>query len=208
MSANTSANLTRPCLLLMKGFPATGKSQLAHALSRRLHWPLVDKDDIKDVILPLPDSNALSYAIMWNVTGRQLQLGVSVIVDSPLTYPDQFETAAALADRCSAALLVVETQLPEAIWKQRLEDRDPSLSQHKIAGWKAMQQMLASYNGCWRYPIPNNLYLLVDTTEPVQVLVDQVISRLSAAIADVVHLEQKHREWQGPRRHSDSTIDA
>ena len=44
-------------LVLMKGFPATGKSELAYALARRLRWPLVDKDDIKDVILSCPDSN-------------------------------------------------------------------------------------------------------------------------------------------------------
>lgn len=177
----------RPCLLLMKGFPATGKSQLAHALAQRLHWPLVDKDDIKDVILPFPDSNALSYAIMWNVAGRQLQLGLSVIVDSPLTYPDQFGAASAMADRYGAAVLVVETQLPESVWKQRLADRDPSLSQHKIAGWEAMRQMLASYEGCWRYPIPDGMHFPADTTQPVQVLVDQVVAHPSVGVSPPHH---------------------
>lgn len=174
---------TQPCLLLMKGFPATGKSELAHALARRLHWPLVDKDDIKDVILPFPESNTLSYAIMWNVTGRQLQLGVSVIVDSPLTYPEQYEAGAALAARYGAATFVVETVIPENVWRQRLEERDASLSQHKISSWEAMQQMLASYNGCWRYPIPDEMHVCADTTQPVALLVDQVIARLPVSFS-------------------------
>ncbi len=166
-------------LILMKGFPATGKSELAHALARRLRWPLVDKDDIKDVILPYPDSNKLSYEVMWNVTGRQLQLGVSVIVDSPLTYPQAFATATALAERYGAQLLVVETQLEERLWRQRLAERDANASTHKIASWQDMQKMLAAYDGCWRYPIPATIHMPVDASLPVTELAERVLARLT-----------------------------
>ena len=74
---------------------------------------------------------------------RQLQLGLSVIVDSPLTYPIAFETGARLRDHIGAHLLVVETVLDEATWRARLDDRDPAESEHKIANWADMQSLLA-----------------------------------------------------------------
>ncbi len=173
-----------PCLLVMKGFPATGKSALAQALALRLHWPLVDKDDIKDVILPCPDGNALAYDVMWAIAARQLQLGLSVIVDSPLTYPQAFAAALDLAERAPARLLVVETRLAQDIWQQRLAKRDARASAHKIAGWRAMQELLVTYNDCWRYPIPPASHLPLDSSLPISVLVERVLAHL-AQIADV-----------------------
>ncbi len=168
-----------PCLLVMKGFPATGKSALAQELARRLHWPLVDKDDIKDVILPCPDGNALAYDVMWAIAARQVHLGLSVIVDSPLTYPRAFAAALDLAERAPARLLVVETRLAQDVWQQRLAERNPRASAHKIAGWQAMQELLAAYDGCWRYPIPPARHLPLDSSLPIPVLVERVLARLA-----------------------------
>lgn len=167
------------CLLAMKGHPATGKSTLAHALARAFQWPLIDKDDIKDHTLALPDGNSLAYVIMWQIVERQLALGVSVIVDSPLSYPIGYSTASALADRYSGRLLVVETSLPESLWRARLEARPAGESTHKIRGWQAMQVQLQQYNDCWRYPIQPQHHLAVDTGQPLQQLVEQVQIRLS-----------------------------
>ena len=87
----------------MQGHPGSGKSTLAHNLAGALQWPLVDKDDIRDALESLapevhaPLLNRVSYDAMWRVTGRQLALGSSVIVDSPLSRLELYETACALA---------------------------------------------------------------------------------------------------------------
>ena len=57
-------DIALPWLIAMKGHPATGKSAVAHALAQRLHIPLLDKDDVKDVILDLPGANDLAYACL------------------------------------------------------------------------------------------------------------------------------------------------
>ncbi|MEZ4865390.1 MAG: ATP-binding protein [Caldilineaceae bacterium] len=165
-------------LVAMKGHPATGKSTLAHALAHTLHWPLLDKDDIKDHTLGLPDANELAYAILWQIVATQLQLGVSVIVDSPLAYPTMYATAQTLATRYQAQLLVVETVLDESVWRERLEARGPEESTHKIRGWAAMQAHLQYYAGCWRYPIQPEQHLPVDTTLPLAQLVVAVQQRI------------------------------
>ncbi|MEZ4730114.1 MAG: ATP-binding protein [Caldilineaceae bacterium] len=154
-------------LIAMKGHPATGKSSLAQALARTLGWPLLDKDDVKDHTLSLPDGNRLAYTILWQLLERQLALGLSVIVDSPLSYPRDYATVCALAKRYDVRLLVVETQLEEATWRARLEARPAHESTHKIRGWQAMQAQLQLYNDCWRYPIQPEYHLPVDSSRPL-----------------------------------------
>jgi predicted kinase len=167
-----------PILLAMKGHPATGKSNVAAALARRLRCPLIDKDDIKDHVLDTADANERAYAVMWQIAGVQLALRLNVIAVSPLSYPHTYAAAAALAARHRAHLLVVETQLAEAEWKRRLNNRRPGYSAHKISGWDAMQEMLRKYDGCWQYPIPAGQHVVVDTAQPFKQVVGQVMARV------------------------------
>jgi len=163
----------------MKGHPATGKSTLAAALAQLQKWPLLDKDDIKDQTLALPDNNELAYAILWQVVATQLRLGVNVIVDSPLAYPTLYAKAQALAADYDARLLVVETALDEVCWRRRLEERSATASAHKIQGWASMTALLQRYNDCWRYPIDPAHHLVVNTAEPLEALLRQLQHRLT-----------------------------
>jgi predicted kinase len=169
----------KPCLILLKGHPATGKSTLARAMAGRLRWPLIDKDDVKDFIADLPGGNGLAYEVAWRVVSTQLSLGVSVIVDTPLSDPISYETGCNLAAYHGAHLLVVETMLDEESWRQRLEHRVlPAQSNHKIHSWASMQTLLAHYDSCWRYPIDPAHHLRVDTSVEIERLVDTVLKEL------------------------------
>lgn len=170
--------MSAPRLLVMKGHPATGKSALAWGLARRLRCPLIDKDDVKDYTLALPDGNALAYAIMWQVAGTQLALGLDVVVDSPLSYPIGYTQAQELAARHKARLWVIETQLDEAEWRRRLDSRPPEASTHKMRGWAAMQEMLRQYDGCWQFEIAPEHHIVVDTARPVEDLLGDVLARV------------------------------
>ncbi|GFR50238.1 hypothetical protein Agub_g12422, partial [Astrephomene gubernaculifera] len=97
----------RQLLILMKGLPGSGKSTLAAALARALRCPLVDKDDARDtfqtVVRQAPDIdwNALSYDVMFRTAARQLALGLSVVLDCPLSRRQLYEQACEVAARCS-----------------------------------------------------------------------------------------------------------
>lgn len=165
-------------LIAMKGHPATGKSAVAETLARRLRVPLIDKDDIKDYVLEMPDANELAYRIMWRIVETQLSLGLSVIAVSPLSYPNGYARAQEIAAQRGARLLIVETVLDEAEWRRRLDARQPGDSTHKISGWPAMQEMLRRYDGCWRYPIKPEHHLMLDTAQPLEQCVAAVLERL------------------------------
>lgn len=159
-------------LILMKGHPATGKSTLARELARSLQIPLLDKDDVKDFTLDLPDGNVLAYEITWRQTRRILDLGLSVIVDTPLSYPIGYETGRRLAEWVEARLIVIETVPPEPVWRSRLDARQGET--HRISGWAAMQRLLAEYGGCWQYAIDPKHLVRVDTARPTTELLEKL----------------------------------
>lgn len=165
-------------LLAMKGPPGSGKSTLARALGRRLGWPLIDKDDIRDLeATPQP---GLSYNVMLNIGRRQLLQGLSVICDSPLGYRRTYETAARIADEAYARLAVVECHCPdEATWRRRIEERQAlNLPSHHTIDWAAVEayQRRTAADGAFAIVHP---HLVVNTTVPLEALCERVVAWLA-----------------------------
>lgn len=150
-----------PSLLLMKGPPGSGKSTLARELGRRLRWPIIDKDDVRDL---LPDAiGGISYVAMLAIARRQLQLGLSVIADSPLGYGESYRRAVSLAAECGARVAVIEcTCSDETMWRQRIEARHGmQLPAHHTTDWKRVEEFFARTSAdAYTVDVP---HLVVDT---------------------------------------------
>jgi predicted kinase len=96
----------------MKGSPGTAKSTIAHELGRRLRWPVIDKDVVRDL---LPEElGGLSYEAMLGCAERQLAIGLSVIADSPLGYGRSYAGALAIGQRTGARVLVLACECSDA----------------------------------------------------------------------------------------------
>jgi predicted kinase len=164
-------------LITMKGFAGCGKSTLSRALSRELGWPLIDKDDVKDLL----DGHAsaagrLAYDIMFNVARRQLLQGLSVICDSPLTGSISYEHAQAIAAETHATLGIIECYCSdEAHWRQRINGRKAlQLPAHHQTDWETLQVFLRQPHLQENYSITHP-HLVVDTVRPLQECLTEVI---------------------------------
>jgi predicted kinase len=176
-AADAVPSRLRPGLLAFKGHPGSGKSALSHALGRALGWPVVDKDDIKDVLDGRsPDAGGLAYEVSFGVVRRQLSLGLSVICDSPLAFEQAYQVARHMASSADAALLVVETRCDDpTVWRQRIEQRRAfGLPAHHQTTWEGLQSYLAEAEPRVRYPIPTPC-LIVDTTRPLPAVLEEII---------------------------------
>ncbi|MGB8346360.1 MAG: ATP-binding protein [Ktedonobacteraceae bacterium] len=127
-------------LVVMRGYPGTGKSTIARAIAAALHALLIDRDVIRkkavDVFGDIHGVGRFSYELMFALTEEQLSLGLSVVADTPLTYRETYEKSIALADKFSIPMLVVHCQCPPEVQKRRLEGRKGTVSAFQITSWE------------------------------------------------------------------------
>ncbi len=165
-------------LILMKGFPGSGKSTLSRALSRQLAWPLIDKDDVKDIADShiQGETNGLSYDIMLNIVRRQLLQGLNVICDSPLTHSMTYEHAKLIAAETHASLVIVECICSdEQLWHQRITSRkNRNLPAHHMTDWERVQAYRRQFAVEASYAITNPR-IVVDTVKPLEECVADVV---------------------------------
>lgn len=165
-------------VVAMKGHPGSGKSTVARAIATALCCPLLDKDDVRDCTLPLERVdglavgmlNELSYAVLWRMAERQVQLGLSIVVDSPLSRRAHLD---ALTRLPGALVIVVECQPGnEEEWRRRLEKRGAAVPEdggdgwHKPKTWTELERLRDGYQGCTDYEFGDVPRIVVDTTDP------------------------------------------
>jgi len=160
-------------LIVMRGYPGTGKSTIARAISAALHAPLIDRDILRqkavDIFGNLPHVGRFSYELMFALTEEQLALGLSVVVDTPLTYRTTYEQAKELAQTFHAPMLVVHCQCSPEVQKRRLEGRVGKVSEFQITSWEEWMQWKPRFEdfddeGC-----------IIDTSNPLDDSLAKVI---------------------------------
>lgn len=168
-------------LVAFKGMPGTGKSTLARALARELRWPLIDKDNIKDILDGhAPESGGLAYETMYNLVRRQVLLGLDTICDSPLTFENSYMQLRKIAAESNARLLIIESICTdEAIWQERIEARKAlGLPAHHQTDWLEFQVYREWASIQAAYPI-DGPRLIVDTLCSLSELLSEITAWLA-----------------------------
>ncbi|KAJ6685115.1 hypothetical protein OIU79_015232 [Salix purpurea] len=177
-----------PVIIAMKGHPGTGKSTLASSLASSLKIPLIDKDDVRDCTISIQNSspataskllNDLSYDVVWQIASTQLRLGLSVIIDSPLSRRAHLDRLVQVASSTGSLLVIVECKpLDEGVWRRRLEQRGrgAQASWHKPSTWQDLERLLEGYDGSTDYDVGDVPKIVLDTS--VSVAVDELVSRV------------------------------
>ena len=151
-------------LVIFSGLPGTGKSTLADKLARELRWPLLRIDD---VIGEIPENPTVAFwdskvAILLGLTETQLELGISVIVDSVFMNLDR-NHAQELARKHQARFRPIYVFISdENVWKERVTTRYQKLNHKDVATWERIQRQRGHFRK-W----DADTALFVDSLKPV-----------------------------------------
>ena len=152
-------------LVIFSGLPGTGKSTLANRLARELHWPLLRIDD---VVNNIPENPGVEFwdsqvEVLLTLTEAQLEIGLSVVVDSVFMNTDR-QHAQALAQKYQAHFRPIYTHLSdEKIWEQRLTARYIELNNLAVSTWEQVQRQRGHFRNWER-----DMALFVDAMDSAE----------------------------------------
>ena len=162
-----------PSLVIFSGLPGTGKSTLANQLARQLNWPLLCIDD---VIGEVPENAGIAFwdskvAILLRLTEVQLELGLSVVVDSVFMNMDR-NHAQELARKYQARFLPIYVFISDdKIWEERVTARFKELNNKDVATWEQILHQSEHFRA-WE---PDTA-LFVDSLNPVDQNYETILS--------------------------------
>ncbi len=125
--------------VLVTGFPATGKSTLAAALSKELGFPMFSKDSMKELLYDTvgfrsrAEKVALGVGameILYYCAGQALAVGQSVILENNFENTSKEGLLALLKKYPCPVVTVALTGDPQVIYRRFLE-RDASPQRHR-----------------------------------------------------------------------------
>lgn len=134
----------------MVGAPGSGKSFLGRTLSQALGARLIQTDAVRKELFPDPNYSQREASAVYRACHQQIAEGLArgevMIFDGTNLREQQRATLYNLADRAQAQLLVVIAYAPEAVIRERLQqrmtDRDPD--DYSDADWPIYLRMRGS----------------------------------------------------------------
>ena len=174
-------------LVIFSGLPGTGKSTLANRLARELQVPLLSIDD---VVGDVPENPTVEFwdskvAILLGLAERQLELSLSVIVDSVFMNMDRNHAQQIARDHQASFRPIYTYVSDDKVWEERVTARYEQLNHKNVASWERIQYQ----RGHFRKWQPDTA-LFVDAVNPVEQNYADVLRFVTSENVEIKPLEE------------------
>jgi predicted kinase len=184
----------RPYLVLLNGFPGTGKTTVGKQLSQHLHVPFLSKDAFKELIfdaLGWSDKewslkvSAASHRIMDYLIAEELKVGHSLIIEA--NFKPKIDSARFRRYQDTYGALLIQILcwaqgdvLFDRYWRRHTSDRHPG---HVEAATREEQRRGLAPGKCEPLSIDGTT-IEVDTTDFDRVDYAGIFARVTTAMAE------------------------
>ncbi len=185
--------MRKPLLIIISGLPATGKSVLAGKIAREFGFPVIAKDEYKELLADTLGvtgaewSNRLSTAgrsLIVQIAGKLLDSGISVIMDANFSPERDNEPVRQLVSGREMEVVQILCRTEGRVLMERFVQRAAAGERHSIhlehhAGYEYFAPMLER-----GYTPPLDLtgrVIEVDTTDFAGIDEDAIFDQIRAA---------------------------
>lgn len=172
----SQADRRPPVLIAMAGLPGTGKSTCADRIARDLHIPVVDKDDLLELVRHSSiedelEQGRLAYDLVFSLASRQLANDTDVVVDTCLAFAWLRDKLADVARAHNATLLIINCVCADGVARQRIAARAASGLPHRnVAEYDRLREIFEEFE-----VTPD---LTVDATTDLSGLAEHVVAAI------------------------------
>lgn len=171
---------SRPALVMVSGLPGTGKSRFSRELARS--YPLIhlNSDSLRKALFPRPthsaDESGRLFAAIHALIERLLARKLSVLLDATSLKEMYRRPVYEIAERAGAALVIVQTEAPPDVVRQRLAARP-----HGDDPEDTSEATIYVYDRMRREAEPiERPHIRVDTSGDIEQALRQVIGELES----------------------------
>lgn len=164
-----------PPFVVVSGLPGSGKSYFCRKLAERLHFPILESDNLRKMLFPNPDYSPEESSRLFQACHRLieelLRRGIPLIFDATNLVERHREHLYRIADTVGAQLILVRVEAPPDVVRQRLNDRPSAAARHdrSEADWRVYQKMRSSAQRIRRN------HFAVDTSRDITPVIDKIV---------------------------------
>ncbi len=140
-----------PTLIIIGGFAGAGKTTLSNRLSAKYNYPVFSTDKLNDIMRELTNKSfrelsPLCYQITWQQIKVQLELGVTVILDTHMCTDTVWEGLDTLAnDMPEVHIAPIILQCSLKTHEERIAHRGKTNKTHLNLGGEKLKDVLFKY---------------------------------------------------------------
>jgi len=169
-----------PKLIIVCGYPGTGKTTLAAALSREFGLPCLHKDFLKEYLYDSFDMSTLedskwvgkvTIGLLYQLAEQQIRRGVDLMLDSAFMYPDDYKMLYEWMEKYDLDITSIVCTIDDAIRQKRIVERPRHRAHHD-----SEREHATANNGIYE-SMPGKK-IVVSCDKPIEELVSEVKTSL------------------------------
>ena len=141
----------KPTLIIIGGFAGAGKTTITTRFASDYSYAVFSSDTINDALRDalsksFQEVSPIAYKVMWHIVRKQLQLGLTIVVDAHMAAAHIWDSLDELKeDMPDVRVIPIILQATLETHRNRIEERGRTNKEHLNLGGEKIEDVLFKY---------------------------------------------------------------